>query len=166
MTYLLIVLVLLVILSPLMWFRQSPRQKLIIDMRKKALSLGLVVNLSSSPASREEAARLDCVAYMLLWVSGTEPSPKPYMENWLLVSNSTRGDSSLWSEWRWISSKANSCLTDIIEITLSGLPFNVNALEARANGLVVYWKEAGELQDVIVIHKLLSELRKNIRWTD
>jgi hypothetical protein len=163
MTYLLIALVLLVILSPLMWFRQSPRQKLIIDMRKKASSLGLVVNLSSSPAAREAAARFDCVAYMLPWISGTEPSPKPRMESWLLVSHSTRGDSSLWPEWRWISRKASSCLTDIIEITLSRLPANVNALEARANGLVVYWKEAGELQDVIVIHKLLSALRKNIR---
>ena len=70
MTYLLIAFVLLVILSPLMWFRQSPRQNLMINMRKEATRLGLIVSLSAPPDARQGkrdwiALPIDCRGYLI-----------------------------------------------------------------------------------------------------
>jgi len=58
MTYLLILFVLAIILSPVMWFRQSPRQKLITDMRKEAREKKLWVKLSVPADAREGEGRL------------------------------------------------------------------------------------------------------------
>ena len=69
MTWLLIVLAVAVVLSPLMWFRQSPRQKLITDLRRSASALGLQVSLHRRPDAREEETRLETVCYRLPWLS-------------------------------------------------------------------------------------------------
>jgi hypothetical protein len=70
MTWLLIVLGVAVVISPLMWFRQSPRQKLITELRRSAGSAGLQVSLYRRPDARDEETRLECVCYRIPWLDG------------------------------------------------------------------------------------------------
>ncbi|MEJ6611828.1 MAG: hypothetical protein QNL64_00880 [Porticoccus sp.] len=163
MTYLLIAFVLLIIISPLMWFRQSPRQNLIIDMRKEAARLGLIVSLSAPPDARQGETRLECITYKLPWMLDSSSSQQPRMENWLLVKGASRGSSSPWLPWQWLSRESSGFTMDAIGVALAAIPGDISALEARGDGLLVYWKEYGELEDVAAIYELLFLLRKNIR---
>lgn len=163
MTYLLIAFVLAVILSPLMWFRQSPRQKLITEMRREANSKGFRVNLSRPADAREGEGRLDYVTYTMPWKPGSDPSTEPRMEKWLLIKDTHRGDPSSWDNWQWLGRECNDALLSAIGNVLSKLPDDVTALEAGSDGLKIYWKERGNLEDVSLIEHQLSTLRNTIR---
>ncbi len=163
MTYLLILFVFLIIISPLMWFRQSPRQKLLICMRKKATTLGMTVQLSTSADNQSEKKRLDCVTYKLPWHLDSVRSSKTHMEDWLLIKSIKRGEASIWSEWSWLGRQCNKDITREIDSALKNLPNTISALQARSDGIMVYWKEEGGGEDVLNIHDSLLALRNVIR---
>lgn len=168
MTYLLIAFVLAIILSPVMWFRQSPRQKLITDMRKEAREKKLWVKLSMPADAREGEGRLECVTYTLAWVPDSNPSMEPRMEKWLLVTDTLlqgtlRGDPSPWENWQWLGRESNESLNASIGLALEQLPKSITALEACSEGVRIYWQERGELHDVQVIFDQLSKLRNAMR---
>jgi FPC/CPF motif-containing protein YcgG len=163
MTYLLIAFVLAIILSPLMWFRQSPRQKLITAMRQKAAAKGLRVKLSKPADAREGEGRLEYVTYTLPWKPGSDPSEKPRMEKWLLLKETHRGDPSPWPEWQWMGRESNDSLVSCIGSVLEKLPKTVAALEASPEGIRIYWQERGALNDIGVVGDQLSVLRDTIR---
>ena len=163
MTYLLIAFVLAIILSPLMWFRQSPRQKLITDMRKEAAAKGLRVKLSKPADAREGEGRLEYVTYRLPWVTDTEPSIEPAMEKWLLIKDTRRGNPSPWPPWQWLGYEPNEMLYDVIGDVIISLPEDVVALEIGKSGVLVFWQERGSLDDVTVIYNQLHKLRTRIR---
>jgi hypothetical protein len=163
MTYLLIAFVLAIILSPLMWFRQSPRQKLITDMRRAAAEKGMRVKLSKPADAREGEGRLEYVTYMLPWMPDSDPSLEPRMEKWLLVRETRRGDPSPWSPWQWLGRESNDALNDVIGSVIEMLPDNVSALEASKSGVLIYWRERGQLDDITGIFDQLYALRRQIR---
>ncbi|MFT7301040.1 MAG: hypothetical protein ACI89Z_001508 [Porticoccus sp.] len=163
MTYLLIAFVLAVILSPLMWFRQSPRQKLITAMRQHAAAKGLRVKLSKPADAREGEGRLEYVTYLLPWSPGSDPSSEARMEKWLLIKETDRGDPSPWPEWRWRGRKSNDRLTSTIGAVLEGLPKTVAALEAYSEGVRIYWQERGDLEEIELVSRQLSILKGVIR---
>ena len=163
MTYLLILFVFLIIISPLMWFRQSPRQKLLICMRKKATTLGMTVQLSTSADNQSEKKRLDCVTYKLPWHLDSVRSSKTHMEDWLLIKSIKRGEASIWSEWSWLGRQCNKDITREIDSALKKLPNTISALQVRSDGIMVYWKEEGGGEDVMNIHRSLLALRNVIR---
>lgn len=163
MTYLLIAFVLAIILSPVMWFRQSPRQKLITDMRKEAREKKLWVKLSVPADAREGEGRLEYVTYTLAWVPDSNPSMEPRMEKWLLIKDTHRGDLSRWENWQWLGRESNESLNTSIGLALEKLPKSITALEACSEGVRIYWQERGELYDVQVIFDQLSKLRNAIR---
>ncbi len=156
MTYLLIAFVLAVILSPLMWFRQSPRQKLITAMRQHAAAKGLRVKLSKPADAREGEGRLEYVTYLLPWNPGSYPSSEPRMEKWLLIKETHRGDPSPWPEWQWRGRESNDRLISTMGVVLEALPKNVAALEACSDGVRIYWQERGDLEEIeLISHQLL-----------
>lgn len=163
MTYLLIAFVLAIILSPLMWFRQSPRQKLITAMRQKAAAKGLRVKLSKPAAARKGEGRLEYVTYTLPWNPGSDPSVEPRTEKWLLLKDTHRGDPSPWAEWQWMGRESNDSLVSCIGSTLEKLPKDVASLEASSEGVRIYWQERGNLEDVEMMSHQLSALRGAIR---
>ncbi|MBL4566994.1 MAG: hypothetical protein JKY85_03065 [Porticoccus sp.] len=163
MTYLLIAFILAIILSPLMWFRQSPRQKLITDMRREAALKGMRVKLSKPADAREGEGRLEYVRYILPWIPDSDPSLEPRMEKWLLIRETHRGDPSPWSPWQWLGRESNDALNDVIGAAVEMLPENVTALEASKEGVLIYWQERGQLNDIAGIFDQLCVLRKRIR---
>lgn len=163
MTYLLIAFVLAIILSPLMWFRQSPRQKLIEDMRKEAAAKGIRVKLSKPADAREGEGRLEYVTYTLPWLPDSATSMEPRMEKWLLIKGTRRGDPSVWANWQWLGRECNDVLITPIGYALEKLPENISALEACSEGVRIYWQEKAQLHDVPDIVDHLEKLREAMR---
>ena len=166
MTYLLIVLVFAIIVSPMLWLRQTPRQKLVTAMRQQAARAGIHVSLVRPPDAREGEGRLEFVKYSLPWLPKTTSLPLPRMEKWLLVRQTRRGDPSPWADWQWLGREANPVIHDAIGAALQALPQSVSALEASAAGLSIYWQERGELADIEGINSQLTTLREAIRPSD
>lgn len=163
MTYLLIVLVLAIIVSPMLWLRQTPRQKLITAMRQQAAKGGLQVRLVRPPDAREGEGRLEFVCYTLPWLPKTKPSGLVRAEQWLLLKGSRRGDPSPWPNWTWLGREPDPQLNLEIGAALGLLPESVGALEVSAAGLSVHWQERGEVEDIERICLGLSDLRQVIR---
>ena len=61
MTWLLIVFGTALVLSPLMWLKQSPHQKRIAELRRQANVASLQVSLHRRPDAREDERRLEAV---------------------------------------------------------------------------------------------------------
>lgn len=163
MTYLLILLILAIIISPLLWFRQSPRQKMITEMRRLASSRGLRVRLVHAPDAREGEGRLEYAGYTLLWTPDSKPSAFSRMEKWLLVRGTRRGDHSPWEGWQWLGHEANDRLLPVIGAVLIALPADVIAVEVNREGVAIVWQERGELADIDRIDTQLKHLRDAIR---
>jgi hypothetical protein len=163
MIYIIILLALLVILSPLMWFRVSPRQKIIISMRQEASRLGLIVKLSTAGDARLDEKYKDYITYGLPWQLDSIAPSQPNMENWLLVRGSNRGDASIWPDWNWLGRECNKELMSVIGPLLPSLPSDISALKASSKGIEVFWREHGKIADIVVIKKVLVLLKKSIR---
>ena len=146
-----------------MWFRQSPHQKLLICMRKKATNLGMTVQLSTSADNQFEKNRLDYVIYKLSWGIDSVKSTKSHMENWLLVKSTKRGEASIWLEWNWLGDKCCEDITEDIGLALKNLPIAISALQARSDGIMIYWKEEGGEENVVRVYESLLTLRNAIR---
>ncbi len=163
MTYLLIVLVMAIIVSPMLWLRQTPRQKLITAMRQTAAREGFHIRLVNPPDAREGEGHLEYVSYTLPWRGKAPQEPLPRMEKWLLVFETRRGDPSPWANWQWLGREANPVLNDAIGEVIGCLPPSVKGLEASAAGLSIYWQERGEESDVAVMGAQLIALMNVIR---
>lgn len=165
MTYLLIALVLAIILSPLLGMRSSPRQKLVADLRRCAVSNGLQIKLSRLAGAREGEGRLDSVLYRLRWLKDTKPSTLRRGEEWLLIRGGHRGDAAPWGEWRWLSLPPALELQAAIGVAVEALTGDITGFEASREGLAVYWRERGESADVKQLAEALKKLQKSIRPT-
>lgn len=163
MTYLLIVLVMAIIVSPMLWLRQTPRQKLISAMRQAAAREGFHIRLVNPPDAREGEGHLEYVSYTLPWRGKTPQEPLPRMEKWLLVYETRRGDPSPWTGWQWLGREANPAINDVIGNVIGKLPTGVKGLEASAAGLSIYWQERGEVADIAIMGEQLSTLMNVIR---
>lgn len=166
MTYLLILLAFALIVSPLMWMRQSPRQKQVAALRKEAGMQGLSVKLCHAPDAREGEGRLDHMSYKLPWLPNTTPSEQPRMENWVLVRRlrpGYHGYDSPWSPWQWLAREANNVLYPALGDAVDALPASVMAIQPDTDGVAVIWKEDGTIDDVGMIKQHLMALRNAIR---
>jgi hypothetical protein len=85
------------------------------------------------------------------------------MEDWLLVKSTKRGKASIWLEWNWLSEQCCEDITEDIDLALKNLPIAISALQARSDGIMIYWKEEGEEEDVVRIYESLFTLRNAIR---
>jgi len=151
MTWLLIVLAVAIVLSPLMWFRQSPRQKLITELRRSAGSAGLQVTLYRRPDAREDETRLEYVCYRLPWLTDD------CRQNWVLHRFSKRGWDSACPGWQWTLSQASPQWDAFLGEMLDDLPSGVSAIIATDAGIGMIWNERDNAAD---LEKIAHKLKK------
>ncbi len=164
MTWLLILFGIAVVVSPLMWLRQSPRQTLITELRRTANSMGLQVSLHRRPDARDNETRLECVCYRLAWLDGS------CRQCWVLHRHSERGwqpSSAVLSTagWLWTVAEASTQWMATLEKTTAELPAGVSAIIANKAGIGVIWNERNDVADLEkVAHNLkkLQEIAKKI----
>jgi hypothetical protein len=156
MTWLLILFGIAIVISPLMWFRQSPRQKLITELRRIANSLGLQVSLHRRPDAREDETRLECVCYRRPWLDDS------CRQNWVLHRYSKRGwapENSLLNsqQWLWTIAEADPKWTAVLAEISGDFPQGVSAIIANKAGIGVIWNERDDASD---LHKVAENLTK------
>jgi len=160
LTYLLIIVVVSLIISPLVWLKPSPRQQQLEKLRREARQGGLRVRLSARPDVREgEKTHFDCACYCLPW-NELKGRPPGRMGSWSLVRDTRRGISSGWEDWRWLALPAPEEVSDVIEKVIRGLPEEALGLVASAEGLEFYWTERPDRQlDEEVVPLLIANLQ-------
>jgi len=141
MTYLLIIVIVALIISPLVWLKPSLRQQQLEQLRREARHGGLRVRLSTRPDVREgEKAHFDCACYCLPW-DELNGRPSGRMGAWTLVRDTRRGITSGWDDWRWLAQPAPEEAGAAIEEITRSLPKEALGLVAALDGLEFYWTE-------------------------
>ena len=154
MTWLLIVFGTALVLSPLMWLKQSPHQKRIAELRRLASLASLQVSLHRMPDAREDERRLEAVCYRLPW------QDTDCRQDWVLQRISSRGWPSEYQGWFWMAQDAGEQWDDLLAATVSNLPEGVGAVVASAQGIGVIWDERGDQSELNQICDFLHRLRE------
>jgi len=157
MTWLLILFGVAVVVSPLMWFRQSPRQKLITELRRTAASMGLQVSLHRRPDAREDETRLECVCYRLPWLDDS------CRQSWVLHRHSKRGWESAISDWLWTIAEADSKWRDLLAETVADIPAGASAIIANSAGIGVIWNEREDAADLQKVAQNLKKMQQTAK---
>lgn len=157
MSWLLILFGLAIVLSPLMWLKQSPHQRKITELRRLANTAGMQVTLHRRPDAREDEKRLETVCYRLPWLE------IDHKQHWVLHRYSERGWDSHCPGWRWTINQANSEWDALLSTVVEHLPQNVDAVMANQLGIGVIWNERGEAEDVDKICTELERLRQKAK---
>jgi len=145
-----------------MWFRQSPRQKLITELRLSANSMGLQVSLHRRPDAREEETRLECVCYRLPWLDDS------CRQNWVLQRHSNRGwkpDSPTLNSrgWLWTLAEADSQWQQLLEKIVADIPSGVSAILANKAGIGMIWNERDDAADLEKVAQNLKKLQQTAK---
>lgn len=154
MAWLIMVLVVAVILSPVMLFKQSPRQRNKSVLREAARKRNLQVSLHRRPDAREDESSLTVVCYQLYCAGKTSA------DNWVLHRHSQRGWDSDWDSWRWHGNQACSSWNPTLTKTINSLPAGVTAIMSKDNHVGMVWDESGGLDQLHLIHEKLQQLRE------
>ncbi len=154
MTWLLIVFGIAVVLSPLMWLKQSPHQKRITELRRWANSRSLKVSLHRRPDAREDEVRLDAVYYGLPWLD------KSAGQDWVLQRHSQRGWQSDLEGWQWFGHQADPTWDQLLADTVPELPSGVSAVIANSSGVGLIWDERGTFTEIEQLCEFLQRLRQ------
>ncbi|MDG0970185.1 MAG: hypothetical protein P8Q37_05020 [Porticoccaceae bacterium] len=152
MSWLLIIFVISVVLSPLMWFKQSPRQRHIGELRSDALQYNLQVSLHRRPDARDSDTRLDAVCYQMRFKGLTLQDP------WVIHRHSTRGWSSNWRSWNWFGAEAKPCWHSVLNEILINVPRGITAIIVKKDSVGMIWDEAGTSDELRLIADYLDQL--------
>jgi hypothetical protein len=156
MTWLLIIFGIAVVLSPLMWFKQSPYQKRVADLRGSASTLNLLVSLQRRPDAREAESALEAVCYKMRWKASD------HQRNWVIHRFSRRGWESPWAGWHWVQNEADVSWHGILPELLPELPSGVVAIIATEADVGAIWDERGSHDDLVKIAETLGKLKHHI----
>ena len=155
MSYLIIVIVVMLVLSPVFWIMPSPAQKRQMQLRQQAMTLGFMVKITDLPQSHRAKVRKEKVeqgvAYRLPWeVKRKHPQGGEY----LLMRDTAETPSGL------DNSNFSRQMHLLMQDTLLQLPNSVVALEYAAPGLALYWREHGDVELISSLYQQLIELRR------
>ena len=154
MSWLLILFIIAVVISPLMWFRQTPHSKRMTEFRHLANSLKIQVSLHRRPDARDEETALETVCYRLAW---PETDIK---QGWILQRFSQRGWDSSYDGWRWTQYQADPEWDMVLDELVPQMPSGVSAIMASRAGIGLIWDERGTAQDVQNIVAILQRLKQ------
>ncbi len=144
-------------MSPLAWLKSSPAQLRITAFRKRALALGLKVQLAPPIDAPPEEKRPSAARYSLpLDAEGAGLRP------WALMRDGGRGWASPWAGWRWLRQEAPASLHPAIEPVLAQLPGSVIAVRVEPRSLSLYVEETGDPAVVDRYDAALRELAQRL----
>ncbi len=138
--------VIFIVLSPLAWLKSSPGQERITAFRKRALALGLKVQVVPPLEAAPEDNRPTAVRYALS-LGDDDSGDNPFRE-WSLIRGERRGWASPWQGWRWLHREAPAQLHPAIGEVVSSLPESVNGLRAEPHSVSLYVREVGDIETV------------------
>jgi len=154
MEWILIVFGILLVTFPVVWVKQSPRQKKIANLRKIARESGLFVRRCRRPDAREDERKLTSVCYEM---------PCSYKEldmKFCLQRISERGEPSAWNTWRWAGQKPSEKWTEVIQYLTTSSSEDVKALTARPGFIGLILDEKNISEGLTFYVEILSNSKK------
>lgn len=153
MNYLIIVVVMLLVLSPVFWMMPSPKEKRQMQLRQRAMSLGFQVKICDLPQThvavvRQEPAEQG-VVYRLLW-----REKKRSADNFHHVILRHQADED--------KPKLPEATSSLLLGTLALMPEQVVALEYASSGVALYWRERGGVEQVDQLHQQITTLQSDL----
>ena len=157
MSYLIIAVVVLLVLSPIFWIMPSPKQKRQMQLRQRAMTIGFIVKIADLPQGYRAKVRQEKVeqgvTYRLAWgIKRKHPEGVEY----LLMRNPDEEISD------FDDSSFDRQIQLLMRNTLQQLPDAVVALEYASPGLALYWREQGSVELVDELYRQLGELRSAV----
>ncbi|MBL4781859.1 MAG: hypothetical protein JKX92_06410 [Porticoccaceae bacterium] len=153
MSYLVIVVAVLVMISVLTSFKPSARQKRLVILRRYANERGLHIEIVADAVTDQRGSSPTAVRYLLPWTAKNIRHDD--QRHWLLVRGK-RGRLSPWEGWCWFQQEAPEDCHGSIRRALDKMPSSVNAICSNSFGLGAYWPEKGKIDE---IDKIAAGLR-------
>ncbi len=154
MATIIIVLAIILVLGSMMWVLPSPREKRQMQLRRKAMSLGVSVQLAKIDDPDYPGEQRRCSAYRLANRADRKPSIKGLV---------FRRDPAV-SDGNWQLRKSTlaprSGEADNLTVLLDRLPADCFAVEVVSPAVSVYWHEQGEESDVDTIFSVLQAIQE------
>ncbi len=162
MNWVIIALIVLSLIGSMLWMMPSPRQRMQAQMRQKAMTSGMrvqMVKLKCPRATGEaEPEERDMIAYRLPRHNLSQ-SERHSFNAWQLFKLNTLATAGLPEGWSWGRGEGQQDrnLTLILQV-LGDLPEGSFSLESSADSVSLYWTEHGGEAFVSSIKDLLNQL--------
>lgn len=137
MVWLIIVLVMGLMLSPMMWLRPSPQQQRMKRLREAAIQAGIKVRLGDSPL--HEGGQMASYRWMY---PGEYPGPRFVMVREAVASDALK---PFMDGWRWRIEPLRPLPGEVVtrlEATLGALPDDAKVVESSRDALTLWWEES------------------------
>ena len=151
--YLITVVALLLVFSPVVMMMPSPRQRRQAQLRERARRLGIDVRVSELPQTRRQQVRREPVEQGVVY-------RLPQRDGWHQARAHLRcraGAAEPWEVQEGSPSLSPSLEAAVMQVA-ERMPTDAVALELAATGPAIYWREYGSEQAVERVHLLLTEL--------
>ncbi len=157
MIYLIIFIVVALVLSPVFWMMPSPKQKRQIQLRQRAMALGLQVKVCDLPQTHRAMVRKESpeqgVVYRLLWRrADTENENFHFL---CLRDDDERANGA-----------TQTVVEDILSDALASMGDIILAVEYSHAGLAIYWRENDAVERVDQIFQQLQSLQQALSGID
>ncbi|WP_145999211.1 hypothetical protein [Oceanicoccus sp. KOV_DT_Chl] len=153
MSYIIIVVVMAVVLSPIFWMMPSPKQKRQMQLRQHAMNLGLQVKICDLPQTERAKVRREPVVqgviYRLPWRSKQRDVFQHIVQRSDLETEPFQKAGS--RDWQ-----------TLVGATLAALPDTVVAIEYATAGLAIFWREQGDVDFVESLKRQLQQLQQQL----
>lgn len=155
MFYLILVVIIGLVISPILYFKPSPRQKQQMRLRTKAIELGLQVKLAPIPgnsAVKNERVNSNMMSYRYMREPGKAQSLSHYYQAGRSLTNA--------EEWIFYQDqyKAPVMLGEAVLPLFAQLPESVVAVESMQGFIAVYWSEVGGEAQLMSIFETLKAI--------
>lgn len=151
------IIVIALLISPVLRILPSPREKQQMNLRKKAMSLGMQVQLAALPTPRG-ALPSDPVPAAAYRLNRGSEQREIFRRHITYIIGRSKDNAEHW-EWYNPVLMPDIKTADQRIASLKGLPKTVSIVESTPTTSAVYWLEEGTDQDVELIHKTLLALQ-------
>lgn len=148
------VLVGLMMIGSILWVRPSAGDRRRMELRQKAMQLGLQVRIEHLEVPGEERPR-QLAAYTLRRSLQQREQFDPGKDHWTLLRKQTAFLDELAGEWSWLVRPKP--LPQGLEVVLSQLPESVQAIGSTRDGWTIYWDEMGDAETLDGLRHSLVE---------
>lgn len=162
MNWVIIILIVLSIIGSMLWMMPSARERMQAEMRQKAMTSGLrvqMVKLKCPRATGEaEAEERDMIAYRLPR-KNLSKSEQQNFSGWQIFKLNTLAIRGLPEGWCWSKGEGeHDQHLSLIASVIAELPVGSFSIESKTDAVSLYWTEGSGEKMVDSIIKTLSQL--------
>ena len=154
--WIIILVIMTVVLTPLFNLRASRRQNHIVKLRERARALGMQVSLNRRPDALEHEGSLEFICYRLHWKTDRSRN------NWVLHCFSNRGKKSPIEGWNWFNGTPDSDVIEVLRSIIIQAPTSVIGIVYDEAGIGIIWGEKEKIDVVDTLHEMLKLMRRTL----